>query len=141
MRTFPGPALATVLSLVMVMTPAAHASVYRCIGKEGRISYQQIRCHSEARPMRLKDRQRGLSALRPGEKALLKYYRKKDAERYRKHRGRERKSTRDARMCLDRKKQLEVVRAKLRHGYTLKEDAALHHKRDAAQAYLRKFCS
>jgi len=141
MRIFPDHAIAAILSIVSILTPTARASVYRCIGEDGHISYQQIRCDSEARPMRLKDRQSGLSALRPGEKALLNHYRKKDAERYRKHRGGERKSIKDNRMCLDQKKQLEVVRAKLRHGYTLKEDAALHRRRDDAQAYLRKFCS
>lgn len=141
MHIFPRPALAAILSVLSTLMPTARASIYRCTSEDGHISYQQIRCDSEARPMRLKDRQSGLSALRPGEKALLNHYRKKDAARHRKHRGRERKSTKDARMCLDRKKQLEVVRAKLRHGYTLKEDATLHRKRDDAEAYLRKFCS
>jgi len=141
MRIFPGFALAGMLSVVSILMPAARASVYRCIGEDGRISYQQIRCDSEAKPMRFKDRQSGLSALRPGEKALLKRYRKKDAERYRKPRVRDRTSAKDARACWDRKKQLEAVRAKLRHGYTLKEDDALHRKRDNAEAYLRKFCS
>jgi len=140
MRSFPGPAIAAILSIVSILTPTARASVYRCIGEDGHISYQQIRCDSEARPVRLKDRQSGLSALRPGEKALLNHYRKKDAERYRKHRGGGRKSSKDARVCQERKAQLEAVRAKLRRGYTLKEDAALHRKRDDTQAYLRKFC-
>jgi len=141
MRIFPYIVMAAIIGVVPSFVPAAYAAVYRCVGEDGHVSYQQIRCHSKARPMALKDGQHGWSPLRPGEQALLDHYRRKDAAQRRTPYVERKKSTEASRSCWERRKQLETVRAKLRRGYTLKEDEALHRKRDNYQDYLRKFCS
>ncbi len=141
MRIFPHFLMVAVVAVVASFAPAAYAAVYRCVGEDGHVSYQQIRCHSTDKPMVLKGRPSGWSPLRPGEQALLDRYRKKDAAQRRKPYVERKISTEASRSCWERQKQLEAVRAKLRRGYTLKEDEALHRKRDNYQDYLRKFCS
>ncbi len=141
MRISPCFAVTAMLSVIPFLIPAARASVYRCVGEDGHISYQQIRCYSEDKPMILRGSRSGGSSLRPGEKALLKYYRKKDAARRRKPRAGPEKRVKESTACWSRRKQLEAVRAKLRRGYTLQEGEALHRKRDNHADYLKQFCS
>jgi len=141
MRIYSCLAVTALLSVVPFLVPAARASVYRCVGDDGHVSYQQIRCHSGVKPMILRDTRSGGSSLRSGEKALLKRYRKKDAERRRKPRVRPAKRVKESTACWSRRKQLETVRAKLRRGYTLQEGETLHRKRDNHTEYLKLFCS
>ncbi len=141
MRISPCFSLTVVLSVLPFLVPVARAAVYRCVGDDGLVSYQQIRCHSKDKPLILRNTRSGWSSLRPGEKALLKRYRKKDAARRRKPHSEARKTLKETPACWNRRKQLEAARAKLRRGYTLQEGETLHRKRDNYADYLRLFCS
>ncbi len=139
MRIFPC-VVTFVLIVVVCPVSASRTSVYRCVQADGHVSYQQIRCHFEDSPMVLKDRPSGWSPLRPGEQALLDRYRKRDAERRRKPLAERKKQVKESRTCWTRRKQLEAVRAKLRHGYNLGEGEGLHRKQDDYRDFLRQFC-
>jgi hypothetical protein len=142
MRTFICLAVTTVFLVVPFSASRARADVYRCVVLDGgHVSYQQIPCSSESKPMELKDRRSGWSALRPGEQDLLNDYRNKDAARRRKPSGRSKKPDTGTRDCWNKRKQLEAVRSKLNRGYKLKEGDELHRKRGNYTEYLRKFCA
>lgn len=132
----------TAVFLVVPFSPSrVHADVYRCVLNGGHVSYQQIPCSNESKPMEFTDRRSGWSSLRPGEQDLLNSYRKKDAARRRKPSGRSKKPATETKDCWNKRKQLEAVRAKLNRGYKLKEGDELHRKRDNYTEYLRQFCA
>ncbi|TCK17518.1 hypothetical protein DFR30_0750 [Thiogranum longum] len=141
MRIHHFPVFMVILAVVLFPVSTVRADIYRCVQANGHISYQQIRCHSEDRPIALKDRRSGWSPLRPGEQALLKQYRKKDAARRRKPMAERTEPAKESRACWARRKKLEAVRAKLRRGYNLGEGESLHRKRDNHREFLRQFCS
>ena len=134
-------AITAVFLTATFSAPTSRAAVYRCLQDDGHVSYQQIPCSNESRPMELKDRRSGWSSLRPGEQALLNSYRKEDAARSRKPSSAGKKPARETTACWNKRKQLEAVRSKLRRGYKLKEGDELHRKRDNYEDYLRQFCS
>ncbi len=140
MRIHHCPVIMVILAALFPVSPV-RADIYRCVQAGGQISYQQIRCHSEDRPIALKDRRSGWSPLRPGEQALLKQYREKDAARRRRPVAERTGPAKESRACWARRKQLEAVRAKLRRGYNLGEGESLHRKRDNHKEFLQKFCS
>jgi len=119
----------------------ARVDVYRCELADGQLSYQQIPCQDGSKPMKLRDRRSGWSALRPGEKALLKGYREKAKTRHRKASTRQASPAKVNKSCWNKRKQLEAVRSRLHRGYKLDEGDALHRKRDNYEDYLRQFCS
>ena len=84
MRIFSCAAVAAIFPGVVLCANPTLAAVYRCVGAGGTVSYQQIPCSSESRPLNIRDRPSGWSALRPGERALLKSYRDSEGERRRK---------------------------------------------------------
>lgn len=141
MRTFICLAVTAVFLVVPFSASRARSDVYRCVLDGGHVSYQQIPCNNESKPMELKDRRSGWSALRPGEQDLLNSYRSKDAAGRRKPSGRSKKPVTATRDCWNKRKQLEAVRSKLNHGYKLKEGEELHRKRDNYEDYLRQFCA
>ena len=141
MRTFFCLALCALFVVVPFSVSRARTEVYRCVLDGGHVSYQQFPCSHQSKPMKLRTRQSGWSALRPGERALLNSYRDKDAARRRKPAGQSKKQAADSRDCWNKRKQLETVRSKLHQGYKLKESDALHRKRDHYEDYLRQFCS
>ena len=141
MRAFIFFTVTAVFIVVPFSVSPARADVYRCVLKGGHVSYQQIPCSNESKPMELKDQRSGWSALRPAEQDLLKSYRNKDAARRRKPSGRKKKPATETKACWRKRKQLEAVRSKLHRGYKLKEADALHRKRDNYTDYLWQFCS
>lgn len=141
MRTLTCLAVTAVILVVPFSASRARADVYRCVLNGGHISYQQIPCGNQGKPMELNDRRSGWSPLRPGERRLLKSYRDKDAARRRKPAHRPEAPGKEARACWKKRNQLEAVRSKLHRGYKLKESGALRRKRDNYEDYLRQFCS
>lgn len=139
MRIFsavPGVILVTLFS-----ASPARAGVYRCVLNGGLVSYQQIPCSMESKPMNLEDRRSGWSALRPGERALLNRYRNEEAARRREPPARPKRQDEESRSCWQRRKQLEAVRSRLHRGYKLKEADELHRKQNNYKDYLRRFCA
>ncbi len=121
------------------LLPSAVADIYRCIREDGHVTYQQIRCHEGSSPLSVKMRRSGWTPLRPGEQRLLNRYRKEaGSERRKPYVARPR--VRESPACWKRRRQLADVRARLRRGYTLKEDEPLHRKRDEHEDYLATFC-
>jgi len=131
----------TAILVTTCSTSMVYADVYRCVRDNGHISYQQIRCHQNSKPLSLNHRRSGWTALRSGEQALLKSYREKDAARKRKQPDANPGSGKEAKACWTRKTRLESIKSKLRRGYTLKEGNKLHRQRSEHQSYLRRFCS
>ena len=117
------------------------AAAYRCVLDGGQISYQQFPCNSESRKMHLKRQSGGGSALRPGERALLKHYRDRELARRRKTSRTPKKPAVESRACWKKRKQLEAVRARLHRGYRLREADELHRKENDYRDFLRQFCS
>ncbi len=140
MPAFTDLAVTTAFIAVFFPFSPVSADVYRCELADGRLSFQQIPCHSDSKPMVLDDRQSGWSALRPGEQALLNSYRKQDAGRHRKPSGAKKKVVGESKACWNKRKQLEAVRAKRHRGYKLKESGELRRKRNNYEDYLRQFC-
>lgn len=128
-------------ALAAVLFPlASFAAVYRCILEDGQTSYQQFPCSGDSRPLVIRDRPSGWSALRPGERALLKHYRARDAARRRRTPRVKEPGTKESKDCWKKRRQLNAVQAKLRHGYRLSEAGELRRKRDDYSDYLREFC-
>jgi hypothetical protein len=140
MRTLIWLALTAVFLVPAFSASRARVAVYRCVLDGGHISYQQIACNSHSEPMALKNQRTGWSALRPGEQRLLNSYRDKDAVRRRHPSGPPEKPAIQSKACWKRRRRLEAVRSKLRHGYGLREDVELHRKLDDNEDYLRQFC-
>jgi hypothetical protein len=141
MRSLVCLALSAVLLVFVCSASRARTAVYRCVLENGHISYQQIPCKDQGKPMALNDQRSGWSPLRPGEQSLLKSYRDKDAARRRAPSERPAQPPAETRACWQKRKQLEAVRAKLHRGYQLKEGDELHRKLENYQDYLRQFCS
>ena len=141
MRTFARLTVTAIFLVAPFTASRTRADVYRCVLDGGHVSYQQIPCKHGSKPMQLKDRQSGWSALRPGEQDLLNSYRIKDAARRRKPASRSKKPATQPKDCWNKRKQLEAVRAKLVRGYKVKDSDELHSKRDNYEDYLRQFCS
>lgn len=141
MHTFTCLVITAVFLAAPFSTHGARTKVYRCVLDDGHISYQQIACHGEAKPIAIKDKRSGWSPLRPGERALLDSYRTKDAARYRKPSAKKKKPAKETRSCWNKRKQLDAVSQKFRHGYKLTEGNKLRQKRETYEEYLREFCS
>ena len=141
MRIFSCAAVAAIFPGVVLCANPTLAAVYRCVGASGTVSYQQIPCSSESRPLNIRDRPSGWSALRPGERALLKSYRDSEGERRRKPQTSAGKPSTASKACWKKRKQLDAVRNRLHRGYRLKEADELHRKRTEYEDYLRQFCS
>jgi hypothetical protein len=71
MRTFIRLAVTAVFLVAPFSASRTRADVHRCVMDGGHLSYQYIPCNHESKPMALKDRRSGWSALRPGEQDLL----------------------------------------------------------------------
>ncbi len=120
---------------------AIYAGVYRCIGNDGHVSYQQIRCHQNSKPLTINHNQTGWSGLRDGERVLLDTYQKREAGLKRRKQSETPQTTGDNKACQDRKEQLDAVQAKLRRGYSIRESANLHQQRREHQSYLKHYCT
>ena len=134
-------AVATVVVATCCSSPAACAEVYRCVQDNGHVSYQQIRCHQNSKPLALNYHRSGWTALRSGERALLDSYRDKDAAQKRKQPFASPEAGKDAKACWARQTRLEAIKSKLRQGYTLRESKMLRRQRSNHEDYLRQFCS
>ncbi|MCG6866246.1 MAG: DUF4124 domain-containing protein [Thiogranum sp.] len=141
MRVLTFSAISSVVLVVFISAPQAQADVYRCVSGGGHVSYQQTPCSSDSKPMHLKDRRSGWSALRPGERALLNSYRNEAAARRRELSARPKRRAEESKSCWKRRKQLEAVRSRLHRGYKLKEADELHRKQNNYEDYLRRFCA
>lgn len=141
MRIFSCAAVAAIFPGVVVCANPTLAAVYRCVDAGGAVSYQQIACSAESKPMQISDRPSGWSALRPGERALLKSYRDNEGARRREPRPSPAKPATVSKACWKKRKQLDAVRNRLHRGYRLKEADELHRKRSEYEDYLRQFCS
>jgi len=141
MRTLTCLAVTAVVLVNPFAVSRARTEVYRCVLDGGHISYQQIPCTSQSKPMELKDQTTGWSPLRPGERSLLNSYRDEDAARRRKPSGLPEEPAKESKACWEKRKQLEAVRSHLRRGYSLREADELHRKLDDYDDYLREFCS
>jgi hypothetical protein len=140
MRTFTRLAVAAFVLVVPFAVCRARSSVYRCVLNGGQISYQQIPCSPQSKPVEIRDTSRGWSPLRPGERRLLDSYRDKGA-------GRRRASTppkpapKASTACWKKRQQLDAVRSRLHRGYKLKEGDDLRRKQRGYEEYLRQFCA
>jgi len=141
MHTYNCLAITTILVTTCCSSSAACAEVYRCVQEDGHVSYQQIRCHQNSKPMALNHRRSGWTALRSGERALLDSYREKDAAHKRKQPDANPEPGRETKACWTRRTRLEAIKSRLRHGYALKESNKLHRQRGNHEDYLRRFCS
>lgn len=117
------------------------AEVYRCVGDNGHISYQQIRCHQNSKPLAINHSRTGWTGLRGGEKALLSEYQKRVAGHRQQSRSNTSQADSETKACWSRETQLDEVKAKLRRGYNIKEGDRLHQQRSEHEDYLRQFCS
>ena len=134
-------AITAILLATCFSSSAACAEVYRCVQDDGHVSYQQIRCHQNSKPLALNHHRSGWTALRSGERALLDSYRDKDATQKRKQPFASLEAGKDAKACWTRQTRLEAIKSKLRQGYTLKESKLLRRQRSNHENYLRQFCS
>lgn len=141
MRMLIFSAVPSLVLVTLVSASPARADVYRCVLDGGHVSYQQIPCSSESKPMNLKDQRSGWSALRPGERALLNSYRNEEAARRRELSARPKRRVEESKSCWKKRKQLEAVRSRLHRGYKLKEADELHRKQNNYEDYLRRFCA
>jgi len=141
MRVLTFSSVSSVFLFVLISSPRAQADVYRCVSGGGHISYQQIPCSSESKPMQLKDRRSGWSSLRPGERALLNSYRNREAARRPEHSARPKRRAEESKSCWKKRRQLDAVRSKLHHGYKLKEADELRRNQNNYEDYLRQFCA
>ena len=141
MHTYNYLAITTILLATGCASSAACAEVYRCVQDNGHVSYQQIRCHQNSKPMAINHSRTGWSGLRTGEQALLGDYRKRDAGRKRKPQADNLKTGGETKACGSRKARLDAVKAKLRRGYNIKEGEKLHQQRSDHEGYLRQYCS
>ena len=141
MHTYNYLAITTILLSSCCSSSAACAEVYRCVHDDGHVSYQQIRCHQNSKPLALNHHRSGWTALRSGERALLDSYRDKDAAQKRKQPFASPEAGKDAKACWARQTRLEAIKSKLRQGYTLKESKLLRRQRSNHEDYLRQFCS
>jgi len=141
MRMLIFSAVPGVVLVTLVSASPARADVYRCVLNGGPVSYQQIPCSMESKPMDLEDRQSGWSALRPGERALLNSYRTEEAARRRELSARPKRRGEESKSCWKKRKQLEAVRSRLHRGYKLKQADELHRKQNNYEDYLRRFCA
>ena len=134
-------ALAIASSLFLIVA-RGHAAVYRCTLPDGQISYQQTTCKYASEPLQLRPASKGWTGLRPAERALLESRRKQRlTPRHRPSDAKKAPADKNNKACWSKRRQLEAVRDRLRRGYTLKQSAELHRKRDTYQDYLRQFCS
>jgi hypothetical protein len=141
MRSSNHLAIATTLLAACCSISTLCAEVYRCVKNDGHISYQQIRCHQDSKPMAINHSRTGWSGLRTGEQALLGDYRKRDAVQKQKPQADILKTDGKTEACWTRKTQLDAVKAKLRRGYNIREGEKLHQQRSDHEGYLRQYCS
>lgn len=141
MRSSNHLAIATTLLAACCSVSTLCAEVYRCVKNDGHISYQQIRCHQNSKPMAINHSRTGWSGLRTGEQALLGDYRKRDAVQKQKPQADILKTDGKTEACWTRKTQLDAVKAKLRRGYNIREGEKLHQQRSDHEGYLRQYCS
>ena len=141
MRSSNHLAIATTLLAACCPVSTLCAEVYRCVKNDGHISYQQIRCHQDSKPMAINHSRTGWSGLRTGEQALLGDYRKRDAVQKQKPQADTLKTDGKTEACWTRKTQLDTVKAKLRRGYNIREGEKLHQQRSDHEGYLRQYCS
>lgn len=141
MRASNSLAIATIFLAASCSNFAVYAGVYRCVGDDGHISYQQIRCHQNSKPLTINRNQTGWSGLRKGERGLLNTYQKKDAGRKRRKRSENPETTGDNKACRARREQLDAVKSRLRRGYNIRESANLHQQRRDHQSYLKHYCT
>jgi hypothetical protein len=141
MHTYNYLEISIILLATCFSSSAAYAEVYRCVHDNGHVSYQQIRCHHNSKPLVLNHHRSGWTALRSGERALLDSYRDKDAAQMRKQPDTNPESGKDTKACWTRQTRLEAIKLRLRQGYTVKESNTLRRQRSNHEAYLRRFCS
>lgn len=141
MHTYNRLAITTILITTCCSSSVACAEVYRCVQEDGHVSYQQIRCHQNSKPMALNHHRSGWTALRSGEWALLDNYREKGASLKRKQPDAIPEPGKETKACWTRRTRLDTIKSKLRHGYTLKESNKLHQQRSNYEDYLSRFCS
>ena len=139
MKIFVQIATYIVLLIPLFSILYAQAAIFRCELEGGHFRYQQSPCNADSEPLILKNRSSGWSPLRESEKALVRSNQPK-----RKTPARtvpDKKTTGESKICWSKRKKLQAIREKLRHGYKLKESAALHRNRDDYEDYLKQFCS
>ena len=139
MRTITRLAVTALVLVVPFADSRAHSSVYRCVLDGGQISYQQIPCTLQSKPLEIRDASRGWSALRPGERRLLDSYRDKESGR-RRAPGPSKPAPKASTACWKKRQQLDAVRSRLHRGYKLKEGSDLRRKQRGYEDYLRQFC-
>jgi len=134
-------AIITILIAACCNIFAVDAAVYRCLQDDGHVSYQQVRCHQNSKPLSIRQSRTGSSGLRSGERALLGEYQKRKPGGAPKPQGENSTADKKTESCRTRKTQLDKVKEKLRRGYNIKEGDRLHQQRSDHEDYLRQFCS
>lgn len=119
---------------------AASTDVYRCTSADGRIEFRQGPCTGSAgeSPLTLEDRPTGwVPPAPPKTRSEDKAKTRQEADRS----GAAAKQVKkDERACWEKRKRLEEVEARLRHGYKAKQGMDLKRKQEYYEDYLHQFC-
>jgi hypothetical protein len=126
-----------VLLLAPLCGAAQATSVYRCVGEDGVPRFQQHACPGAGESMELAEPAATWDALRPGERRLLKQYRRAERVPRSKRVPRTRVSDRG---CWKKRRRLKQLSTQLRRGYTASQGQRLRDRQVELQAYLRRYC-
>ncbi len=129
--------------LGLSMAPAFGAGIVRCTLADGRVEYRQAPCPGGG-GQEIPIRNERLGTVVPKAKKPKSTKKKKRPARRHRHKGesasRVARAARERR-CWSKRQALEKVQDHLRHGYRASESVRLRARRDAYEAYLRRFCA
>ncbi len=125
------------------MAPAFGAGIVRCTLADGSVEYRQAPCPGGG-GQEIPIRNERLGTVVPKAKKPKSTKKKKRPARRHRHKGesasRVARAARERR-CWSKRQALEKVQDHLRHGYRASESVRLRARRDAYEAYLRRFCA
>lgn len=120
---------------------AGTSEVFRCTSPQGDIELRQLPCDTHAQEQRLTIEDQptgwGPTAVVPAEPP---WHPAKPRKQNRGTSSQERAAQAQARQCWEKRKRLEEVNARLRHGYKAKQGIELRGRRDYYEDYLDEFC-
>lgn len=117
---------------------AGAAAVYRCIGQDGEPRFQQHACAGGGGRVEVPPPALRWDPLRPAERQLVEQYREAERVVY----PAEPSAARPAseRSCWKKRRSLERLSERLRHGYRAGQGERLRSRRDDLAEYLRRYC-
>jgi hypothetical protein len=136
---------AGILAALLLAVPALWAeetSVFRCTDPDGAIELSQFPCPAgtEERELRVEDRKTGWTP--PRVESQARRQASKDRGRAGKAPAkRDMAAARRADQCWNKRRQLEEVNWKLRHGYRPAEGIKLRRRRQSYEDYIDRYCA